>query len=407
MKNLLIKGGKVITGGKEFPGDVLIKDGSIAYVGPDVNSFLDHTCYGQCSPEDVRVIDACGRYVSPGFVDIHVHGGGGADFMDGTIDAFKTILSFHASHGTTLLFPTSMSDSMESLYKAIDAARQLSEMDYDGAAMGGWHMEGPYFSHSKRGAQDARHLKDPDPHEYMEVLERASGNVARWSLAPELPGAHDMARTLKEKGILMAIGHTDASFEECEGAFHAGFTHMTHFFSGMSTVSRCGIGRRAGTVEYGYFNDDVTVELIGDGVHVPASLLRLVFKVKGADKVALITDSIRAAGLPEGDYVLGAGDGGLDITVSDGVARLTGSQTLAGSVATMDHVVRTVRRLSGLPLAEVVKSATETPARIMGVADRKGSLLEGYDADVVIFDEDVNISHVIVGGKCTYFHKKV
>ena len=231
----------------------------------------------------------------------------------------------------------------------------------------------------------------------MDIMKRTEGQIARWSLAPELPGAHDMARALRAKGVLMAYGHTDASFEECEDAFNAGFSHMTHFFSGMSTVSRNGIYRRAGAVEYGYYNDDVTVELIGDGIHVPASMLKMIFKIKGADNIALITDSIRAAGLPDGDYELG--EGGLRITVEDGMARLTDSQTLAGSVATMDFVVRTVWRLTALPLAQVVKCATETPARLMGVSDRKGSLREGFDADIVIFDNDVNVSEVIVGGK--------
>lgn len=398
MNTIWIKGGTVLTGGEAFQGDLVIKDGSIAYVGPDAGdearALLEQDGLNGCD-----IIDAEGMYVSPGFIDIHTHGGDGADFMDATVEAFSKILTFHASHGTTLLFPTSMSGSAQSLNNAIDTFNLVRDLGVGGASMGGWHLEGPYFSQSKRGAQDPRHLKNPDPEEYMDILTRARGEIARWSLAPELPGAHEMAQTLKARGILMAMGHTDASFEECEAAFHAGFTHMTHFLSGMSTVSRCGIGRRAGAVEYGYYNDDVTVELIGDGVHVPASLLRLIYKIKGAANVALITDSIRAAGLPDGDYVLGGEDGGLEITVSGGAATLTGTQTLAGSLATMDLAVRNVHRLTGLPLAEVVRSATEVPARIMGISDRKGALVEGYDADVVIFDKDVNVSCVIVGGR--------
>ncbi len=355
------------------------------------------TCGRLHDRSDVTVIDAEGRYVSPGFIDLHVHGGGGADFTDGTMEAFHTVLSFHGSHGTTLLYPTLMAGSAASLHKAMETYKEVMAMDIDGAAMGGWHMEGPYFAPSKRGAQDPRYLKDPDPQEYMDIMARMEGKVARWSLAPELSGAHEMARALKSRGVLMAYGHTDASFEECEDAFNAGFTHMTHFFSGMSTVSRNGIYRRAGAVEYGYYNDDVTVELIGDGIHVPASMLKMTYKIKGADNIALVTDSIRAAGLPDGEYELG--EGGLRIRVAEGMACLADSQTLAGSVATMDLVVRTVWRLTGLPLAEIVKSATETPARIMGIAGSKGSLREGYDADIVIFDNDVNVSEVIVGGK--------
>ena len=395
MKTTIIKGGTVLTGGTEFPADVVIRGGRIAYMGPDGESWTRQD--NQCQDQPVEIIDAAGKYVAPGFIDLHTHGGGGADFGDGTVEAFRKVLAFHGSHGTTLLYPTSMTGSLESLYKSIEAYNAVKSLGADGAAMGGWHMEGPYFASSKRGAQDPRYLKDPDPEEYMDIMRRTGGQIARWSLAPELPGAHDMARALKARGVLMAYGHTDASFEECEDAFNAGFTHMTHFFSGMSTVSRSGIYRRAGAVEYGYYNDDVTVELIGDGIHVPASMLKMIFKIKGADNIALVTDSIRAAGLPDGDYELG--EGGLRIRVAEGMASLADSQTLAGSVATMDFVVRTVWRLTSLPLAQVVKSATGTPARIMGVADRKGSLREGFDADIVIFDNDVNISQVIVGGK--------
>lgn len=396
MDTIIIKGGTVLTGGKETRNDVVLRSGRIMYVGPDGCSALK-TCSRLHDRSDVTVIDAEGRYVSPGFIDLHVHGGGGADFTDGTMEAFHTVLSFHGSHGTTLLYPTLMAGSAASLHKAMETYKEVMAMDIDGAAMGGWHMEGPYFAPSKRGAQDPRYLKDPDPQEYMDIMARMEGEVVRWSLAPELSGAHEMARALKSRGVLMAYGHTDASFEECDDAFNAGFTHMTHFFSCMSTVSRNGVERRAGAVEYGYYNDGVTVELIGDGVHVPASLLKLVYKIKGADRIALVTDSIRAAGLPDGEYELG--EGGLRIRVAEGMACLADSHTLAGSVATMDLVVRTVWRLTGLPLAEIVKSATETPARIMGIAGSKGSLREGFDADIVIFDNDVNVSEVIVGGK--------
>ena len=395
MKTIIIKGGTVLTGGSEFQADVAIRGGRIVYVGPDGESWTQNDNQSHGLPAEI--IDAAGKYVAPGFIDLHAHGGDGADFGDGTVEAFRKILSFHGSHGTTLLYPTSMTGSPQSLHKSIEAYKEVKSLGADGAAMGGWHMEGPYFSASKRGAQDPRYLKDPDPEEYMDIMKRAEGQIARWSLAPELPGAHDMARALKARGVLMAYGHTDASFEECEDAFNAGFTHMTHFFSCMSTVSRKGVEKIAGAVEYAYYNDDVTVELIGDGIHVPASLLKMVYKIKGADRIALITDSIRASGLPDGEYELG--EGGLRITVGEGMARLTDSQTLAGSVATMDQVVRTVWKLTGLPLAEVVKSATQTPARLMRIDDRKGFLQKGYDADIVVFDKDIDIQHVLVSGK--------
>lgn len=402
MKPILIIHGTVLTGGEAFKADVLIKDGKIAYVGADSDKALkEMDCYMR---NDLRTIDARGRYVAPGFIDMHTHGGGGKDFMDGDVESYRTALRLHGSHGTTLLFPTTLSSTRESLFDAVVAYRKVkAEMSSqagapEGAALGGLHLEGPYFAMSKKGAQDPRHLRNPDPQEYMALIDKAGSDIARWSLAPELPGALEMARRLSARGVVMAMGHTDATFEECEAAFGAGFTHMTHFFSCMSSIVKNGIDRKAGAIEYGYYNDDVTVEIIGDGVHVPASMLKLIYKLKGPQGVALVTDSVRPAGLPEGRYIIGAEAGGMEVLVEGGVAKLPDRTTLAGSVATMDMVVRTVRRLTGLPLEQVVRSATETPARIMGMADRKGSLKEGYDADVVVFDTDVQVSEVVIGG---------
>lgn len=394
MKNIAIMNGTLISEGGAFMGNLYVRNGKIDYVGPDAPEGL--------SDADV-VIDATGKYVSPGFIDMHTHGGGGKDFMDGDIDSYRIPLELHGSHGTTLMFPTTMSSTKESLFEAVKAYQKVKKAGLKGAAMGGLHLEGPYFAYSKKGAQDPRHLRTPDPQEYMKLVEDAGGDIARWSLAPELPGALEMARNLRGKGVVMAIGHTDATFEECDEAYEAGFTLLTHFFSCMSSVIKNGIDRHAGVVEYGYYNDDVVAEVIGDGVHVPAALLKLVFKVKGSDGVALITDSVSPAGLGEGRYILGSQEEGVDVIVEDGVAKLADRSALAGSVATMDMVVRTVRRLTGLPLETVVRSATETPAKVMGLADRKGILKVGYDADVIVFDEDVNVSDVIVGGKLQQF----
>lgn len=400
---ILIKDGTLLTGGKAVKADILIRDGKIAYVGPDLNQ---ESCESDGSIEsNLLTINAQGKYVAPGFIDMHTHGGGGKDFMDGDLESYRTALRLHGSHGTTLMFPTTLSSTSESLFDAVRAYRRVKDVvsGHDGApegsAMGGLHLEGPYFAMSKKGAQDPRYLRNPDPQEYMALIEEAGGDIARWSLAPDLPGALEMARRLSERGVVMAMGHTDATFEECEAAVKAGFTHMTHFFSCMSSIVKNGIDRKAGVVEYGYYNDDVTVEIIGDGVHVPASMLKLVYKLKGPQGVALITDSVRPAGLPEGRYILGSETEGVEVVVEDGVAKLADRSSLAGSVATMDMVVRTVHRLTGLPLEQVVRSATETPARIMGLADRKGSLKEGFDADVVIFDDEVNMSEVIIGGR--------
>ena len=390
MGKILIKGGTVVSNGEQRLADVLVEGGKIAAIGSDI---ID---------EQADIIDARGEYVSAGFIDIHTHGGGGADFMDGTVEAYQTVLTTHAQHGTTLLFPTTLSSTAESLYEAVDNYKAAKQSCHTGAQMGGLHLEGPYFAFEMKGAQDPKYLRTPHPAEYMSLLDKADGVIARWSLAPELEGAAQMAQELRRRGIVMAMGHTNATFEQCAEAFEAGFTHLTHFYSCMSTITRRNAFRYAGVVEYGYYNDGVTCELIGDGIHVPQSLLKLMYKVKGADKIALCTDSMRGAGMPDGVYMLGSLNEGQEVIVEDGVAKLLDRSAFAGSVATMDRVVRTVWRLSEQPLSDIICSATQTPAKIMGVDKTKGTIEVGKDADIVIFDQNVTISHTIIGGKVEF-----
>ncbi len=392
MKRISIINGTVISGGRSTAANVLLEGGKIAYVGPEVP---------KVGAEDV-VIDARGRLVSAGFIDLHTHGAGGADFMDGTVEAYEAALVKHAEHGTTLLYPTTLSSTTESLYEALQLYKEAKKANLGGAAMGGLHLEGPYFAYEMKGAQDPRFLRNPSPEEYVGLLNEADGDIARWSLAPELEGAPEMGAELRKRGVLMAMGHTNATFDECEVAYKAGFTHLTHFYSCMSTITRRNAYRYAGVIEWGYYTDGATVEIIGDGIHVPQNLLKLMFKVKGADNIALITDSMRGAGMPDGVYLLGGVKDGQEVVVEDGVAKLLDRSAFAGSVATMDRVVRTVHQLTELPLEEIVKSATEVPARIMGVSENKGSVEVGKDADVVIFDENINICTTIVEGRIVY-----
>ena len=387
-----IIGGKVINRGEYTYADVVINDGKIIGVGS----------HNIVHPDDVTIIDATGKWVAAGFIDLHTHGAGGGDFMDGTIDSYEKALIMHAKHGTTLLYPTTLSSTTESLHQSVEQYKEVKSANIAGAAMGGLHLEGPYFAYDYRGAQDERYLRNPQKEEYEAIIRAGKKDIARWSLAPELNGAAEMAMTLKKEGILMAMGHTGATFEECQRAFDAGFTHLTHFYSCMSTITRRNAHRYAGVIEYGYFNDDITIEIIGDGVHVPQSLLNLVYKIKGAERIALITDSMRAAGMPDGRYMLGSMEQGQEVIVEDGVAKLLDRKAFAGSVATMDRVVRTVQQLTQRPIPEIVRSATETPAKIMGIADKKGAIEVGYDADIVIFDDAINIQSTIVNGQIVY-----
>lgn len=352
-------------------------------------------------PAGSEVIDAEGNYVSPGFIDMHTHGAGGADFMDCTVEAYITAARMHAMHGTTLLYPTTLTSTDELLYESFETYRKAVSQNTEGAAFGGMHLEGPYFSPAFAGAQDSRYLRNPRPEEYMQILDRCP-DLARWSFAPELDGAPEFAAELRRRGIVASIGHTNATFGECDAAFRAGASLMTHFYSCMSTISRRNAFRYAGTIEYGYWQDGIALEIIADGIHVPSDLLHLILKIAGDSRVALVTDSMRAAGMPEGPSVLGGLSDGQDVIVEDGVAKLPDRSAFAGSVATADRLVRTMVTMGGCSIPQAVKMITENPAKIMGISDRKGSIAPGKDADIVIFDDGVNIGRTIVNGNVIY-----
>lgn len=348
-----------------------------------------------------RVIDAGGNYVSPGFIDMHVHGGGGHDFMDGTVEAFLGAAETHARYGTTSMVPTTLTCSDEELMNVFAVYREAKRLNTRGARFLGLHLEGPYFSPRQSGAQDPAYLKTPRAEEYEAIL-AASADIIRWSVAPELEGALEMGRELRRRGILASVAHTDAVYEEVVQACEAGYTHVTHLYSAMSTVTRRNAFRYAGVVEAAYLIDGMTVEIIADGIHLPAPLLQFVCKFKGPDKTALCTDAMRGAGMPDGETILGSLANGQRVVVEDGVAKLPDRTAFAGSVATADRLVRTMIELAGVPLAEAVRMMTLTPARILGVDDRKGALAEGRDADLVIFDQSIHVKTTISEGHVIY-----
>ena len=390
-QRLKIYNGKLITPQGLVAGGTVIVDGdrivSVSKENDDV--------------ENAIAIDARGKYVSPGFIDIHVHGGGGYDFMDGTETAFLKIAEVHAQFGTTSMLPTTLTSTKEEMLQTLAAYDVANRNNINGAQFLGMHLEGPYLAMSQRGAQDPRYIRDPDPGEYKDILSQSS-SIRRWSAAPELKGAMEFGKYMKSRGVLPSIAHTDAIYEDVIVAFENGYTLATHLYSAMSGVTRRNAFRYAGVVESAFIIDDMDVEIIADGVHLPAPLLKLVFKIKGADRTALITDAMRAAGTDVRESILGNPKNGLKVIVEDGVAKLPDRTSFAGSVATTDRLVRTMISMAGVSLPDAIKMMTATPARILGVLDKKGELAGGKDADIVIFDEDINVSMTIVRGKVVY-----
>lgn len=391
MGRIKIHNGKIVTPYRIIDGgSVLIENDRI--VGVEA---------GNPSYEGAVSIDAEGNYISPGFIDIHIHGGGGSDFMDCEESGFLKIAETHARYGTTALMPTTLSCEHEELVTTLKLYSDAERKNENGARFIGMHIEGPYFAMNQRGAQDPRYIREPDPKEYESIV--ASTNVIkRWSAAPEIKGALEFAKFLKSKNILPALAHTDAIYEEVLEGFEHGYILATHLYSGMSSVTRRNAYRYAGAVESAFLIDDMYVEVIADGCHLPAPLLKLIYKIKGADRIALITDAMRGAGMPEGESILGSKHNGLNVIIEEGVAKLPDRTSFAGSVATADRLVRNMIQLAEVPLTDAIKMISTTPATILGLQHETGSLVAGKLADIVIFDNNININTTIVSGKIVY-----
>lgn len=390
-QRLKITNGKILTPYRFIRNHAVWVEGkTIVAIEPDNLSF-----------DGAEVIDAGGRYITPGFVDMHTHGAGGHDFMDGTVEAFLGATEMHARHGTTALVPTTLTSDMEELHHTLSVFREASALNVKGSVMLGIHLEGPYFSLKQSGAQDPKYIHDPDPAEYEPIVENYK-DIIRWSAAPELKGAMEFGRFMTRHGILPSIAHTDAIYEDVIEAFENGFTHMTHLYSAMSGVTRRNAFRFAGVIESAFLIDEMTVEIIADGIHLPQSLLQLIYKTKGASRTALVTDSMRAAGMPGGTSILGSLKGGQEIIVEDGVAKMPDRKAFAGSVATADRLVRTMVSLAGVNLQETIQMITSTPARICGVYNQRGSIAVGKLADLVIFDDQIRIHKTIINGNIVY-----
>ena len=345
-------------------------------------------------------IDAGGLYVSPGFIDIHTHGAGGYDFADGAVSDILKASAVHAKHGTTTIYPTAPSVSFEDTLKFVENVKNAMKENKQGKPyIAGSHLEGPYFADSQRGAQDPRFIKAPKEEEYKALVEKGEGTLKRISYAPELDGVEELCRYLNEKSIVSAFAHTDGIYEEIKPLVDLGCQLATHLYSGMNTVTRRGLYRKLGAVETAFLEDDVTVEIIADGIHLPVPLLKLIYKIKGPDKICMVTDSMRGAGEDSGMSVLGPKHAGMECIVKkDDVAYLPDMTAFAGSVATCDRLMRVMHKDVGISLPDCVKMMCENPAKVMGL-EKRGKLEKGFFADLVFFDENIKIEKVIIEGK--------
>lgn len=352
---------------------------------------------------EYTVVDCKGLYISPGFVDIHQHGGGGSDYMDDDPDAYLNATQAHLRHGTTSVMPTLLSADEKNILRAIDAYLQAKKDPRIRANLLGIHVEGPYISAAQAGAQKPEHIRAFDKAEYTRIYERSNGNIKRWSVAPEVEGAEEFAAFAKENGIALSIAHSNADMDTVIKAFDWGFNHVTHFYSCISTITRKGGFRVPGVLEAAYYLDDMNVELIADGCHLPLSLLQYVCKFKDHNRIALVTDAMRAAGQETQTSFLGSMDDPLPVIVEDGVAKLLDRSAFAGSVATADRLVANMVK-AGISLQEAVQMVTAYPLDMMGLSQRKGRIRRGLDADLCIFDENVHVKTVFCMGEQIEFN---
>ena len=346
-------------------------------------------------PADLLKLDVGGRLISPGLIDIHIHGAVNHSFNDATPAAFAAITQETAHRGITSLLATTATDSIENLLAALELAERWMAASQTGSQLLGVHVEGPYFSMAQRGAQDPAHIRNPDDGSVDQLLEYRD-TIRIMTYAPELPGALALTRRLVELGIVAAAGHSSTREEEVKPAIDAGLRHCIHLWSSQSTTIREGPWRKPGLLEVSLTDDRLTGEIIADGKHLPPTLMKLAYKCLGPDRLCAISDATSGAGLPDGSRFR---MGGMEYDVCDGVGMLLDRTAFAGSTTLLNQMLPILTQQVGIPLVEAIRMVSLTPALIIGVADRKGSLAVGKDADVAIFNDDFTAWGVLIGGR--------
>ena len=378
-KRLILTNAKIVLPDRIITGAILLNDGKIKKI------------YEGSMVGELGGIDVEGRYIVPGFIDVHIHGAGGADAMDNTEEALRTISKFIAQHGTTSFLATTLTSSKETLKEVLEKIGKLQNENIEAATIFGAHMEGPYFDVQYKGAQNDKYIKPAGIKEIEEYLNVKPGLVKLFSMAAKGEGALESIKFLKENGVVVSVGHSGVSFEEVQAAVKAGISHSTHTYNGMKGFTH----REPGVVGAVMLNDSVNAEIIFDKIHVHPEAVRLLIKTKGVDRVVCITDAMCATGLPDGNYKLGE----LDVYVRYGQARLISNDALAGSVLTMDKAFKHLIEL-GYSLFDAVKMTSTNVAKEFGL--NAGVLQEGKDADIVLLNPDYSVEMTIVKGEVKY-----
>lgn len=378
---MLIRGARVLTaGGLIRAGWVWIEEGRLRALGeepaPDV--------------PDAELLDAGGLWLAPGLIDIHVHGALGYDTMDASPKALHEMARFYARHGVTAFLATTMTAPLPGIMAALHNIADMMSRDTGGAALLGAHVEGPYLDVERRGCQDPSLVRLAQPNEYEPIFD--TGVVRLLTLAPEIPANEPLIRRAVERGVAVAMGHTRASYEQVRRAVNLGVSQVTHLFNGMEPLHH----RAPGAVGAALTLDGLWCQLIADNVHIHPAVLELAVRIKGPERIILVTDAMSGTGMPDGEYQLG----GLVVTVREGVARIADG-ALAGSTLTLERGVRHIMAAAHLSLERALPMASEVPARALGL-QRKGRIATGMDADLVLLDDEMNVLLTMVGGKIVY-----
>ncbi len=396
----IIKGADILTpNGLVQSGVLIIEDGVILRVSPMESAGLEAEPeydyeHDHEHDQEYEIIDGTGLTLVPGFIDIHSHGGGGCDTLDGTIESLEKLCLSHAAHGTTGILPTTMSVPHEILLSIVRLIDEIvGAKTSSGAEILGLHLEGPWVNPESKGAQHVAGIREPSIEELDELAKTSNGHVKMITVAPEMPGAFDLIKHAVDMGIRISLGHSSATYDQVLNAVEAGATHVTHAYNAMSGLHH----RHPGMVGAMLSCQRLTADIILDGFHVHPAAAKILMRCKGKEGLALITDATRAAGMPEGDYELG----GQKVIYRHGAVRLPDGG-LAGSALTLDAAVKYAVLELGCSLEEAIVMASSNPARIIGVDDKKGSIEVGKDADLVLLDESFNVRATIVNGNVVH-----